>query len=212
MAFTGLTKYGFTDGEQIGRWGDQFPAFIRIKAGDTLPYIVFREDNPNHPTAGRFGNMFYASRDFIRQTVFGANKSDADLFADKPNNTPDTSEPGSSFVLKDTTTLLFKRPDTGTQTTPVVTNPTNTNPTTTNPTTTTPTTTNPATTVPTSNLTPTTTTTTTTTTNPAAMTPAIKWTIIGVAVVIVAGILYMVVKGSGNQAYGPRPRRYGRRY
>jgi hypothetical protein len=208
MAFTGLTKYGFTDGEHIGRWGDQFPAFIRIKAGEALPYIVFREDNPNHPTAGRFGNMFYADRSFIRNTIFGASKSDADLFADKPNNSPDTSEPGSSFVLKDTTTLLFKRPDTGTPiTTPVVTNPTTTNPTTTNPTTTTP-----ATTVPVSNATPTTTTTTTTTNNPAAMTPTTKWTIIGVVVVVVAGILYMVLKGSGNQAYGPRPRRYGSRY
>ena len=211
MAFTGLTKYGFTDGEQIGNWGDKYPLFIRIKANE-LPYAVAREDNAGHPTPGRFGSVFFTSREWLRNTIFGANKSDADLFADKPNNTQDTSEPGSSFVLKDNTTLLLRRPDTGATTTPVVTNPTNNTPPNQVPTTQVPTTQTPTTQVPTGNLTGTPTTTTSTTTTVAAattMTPTVKWAIIGVAVAIVGGILYMVMKG--GSANGSR-RGNGRRY
>ncbi|GAB3761289.1 hypothetical protein [Spirosoma pomorum] len=193
MAFTGNQKYGYTDGDQIGNHGGQFPIFARVRNGEL--YAVAREDNPSHPTPGRFGKLFTLSREFLKNTVFGAYKSDADVFSDKPQNVEDTSEPGSSFVLVNNTDTLIKRPNLG-STTPTNTNPTTTNPTNTNPN---PTTTNPANTNPAQTgltTTPSTSTSTTTVITPSTMTPTIKYSIIGVAVLVVAGIIYMVVSSS----------------
>lgn len=108
MAFTSETKYGYKDGDHIGNWGAQYPVFARVVNGKL--YAVAREDNPNHPTPGRFGSMFMCSREWLKATLFAAYKSYGDLFEDKPNNVADSSEPGSSFQKTSSVEGLIKAP------------------------------------------------------------------------------------------------------
>lgn len=131
MSFTSETKYGYKDGDHIANWGTQFPVFVRVQNGKIR--AVAREDRPDHPTPGRFGNMFMCSREWLKATVFAANKSYADLFEDSPNNVQDSSEPGSNFIKASNVEGLIKAPVIENTTTTSTTLPTNTGTTTSTP-------------------------------------------------------------------------------
>ncbi|GAB3568929.1 hypothetical protein GCM10027578_22400 [Spirosoma luteolum] len=115
--FTTEKKYGYADGDHVANWGTQFPVFARVVNGKL--YAVAREDRPDHPTPGRFGSVFFCSREWLKATVFGAYKAYADLFEDKSNNVADTSEPGSSFSKTSDAEGIVKAPVVDTATTPL---------------------------------------------------------------------------------------------
>ncbi|MVM34963.1 hypothetical protein GO755_33355 [Spirosoma sp. HMF4905] len=109
MAFSTETKYGYQDGEQFGNWGPTFPIFARVVNNEL--YAVAREDNPAWAGQSRFGKMFTLSVEWLKGTIFADHPTDADFFADKPNQVEDTSVPGNEFVKSNDTANLLKRPN-----------------------------------------------------------------------------------------------------
>lgn len=115
MAFTTETKNGYVDGEHFANHGQTFPIFARVKNGQL--YAVARVDTPG----AEFGKVVFLSVEWLKNAPFSAKKSDADFFSDRPNGSPDTSEPGASFVLTGITTdQAFKFPVAGAPTTTVL--------------------------------------------------------------------------------------------
>lgn len=106
--FTGESKYGYQDGEHFANWGEGYPVFVRVVNGQV--YAVAREENPGAGSS-RFFRMFMMSREWIKNTIFSAYPTDADLFTDKPNNVEDTSVPANQFIKSSDTTQLLKRPN-----------------------------------------------------------------------------------------------------
>ncbi len=90
MAFTTEIKYGYSDGQHIGWWGDEFALFARVVGGElfALGKQTIQSKMPNVMTMSRawMNNPFQ-------------NTTDSAYFTEKPNATAYTAIPWDDLLI-----------------------------------------------------------------------------------------------------------------
>ncbi|MBO0951222.1 hypothetical protein [Fibrella forsythiae] len=134
MAFTSEKKFGYSDGQHVGWYGDGLAIFVRVQNGTVR--TVGKEMNPAAANPQKIGKLARSWMKYILPAI----ASDFDNFVagENENGAADTSEPYSAFVITLPVGSAFIRPNLTATTTPGTTTPGTTTPGTTTPGTTTP--------------------------------------------------------------------------